>query len=68
MHIAHVPKDVATQKLSPYLQTINNACYGWHIMKVKEVEMVKSLPLNVTIVCNKEFENGQEFDEGGKNT
>ncbi len=30
--------------------------------------MVKSLPLKVTIVCNKEFENGQEFDEGGKNT
>ncbi len=36
--------------------------------RLKEVEMVKSLPLKVTIVCNKEFENGQEFDEGGKNT
>jgi hypothetical protein len=37
-------------------------------MKAKEVEMVKSFPLKVIIVCNKEFENGQEFDEGGKNT
>lgn len=39
MHIAHVPKDVGTQKLSlkfkPYLQTVNSACYGWLKMKAK---------------------------------